>query len=338
MKHSDACINKLFNENTVANLIVRVGQGNDVIYEVKRSAESRSLTDRTLFDMASVTKIVVTTSLLLIAMDKGILSPDDPVSRFFPVPADKKDLTVRNLLTHTMGIGHKSLLGSGGAYENIQDYILGIPSDIPIGSNVRYSCPGFILLGRIVEEAFQKRLDAAFYEYVAAPLGMISSVFIPEKTKDIVNSNTKEADRGIVNDYNCAYLGGICGNAGLFSNLADMTLYAKMLIDHGSPLFSEAVFGLATLNHTAGMDASRGLGYLYVDDRYLQAGGLFSQGSVGHCGHTGQSVFVDPKSGLYVIILSDATVSTVKKYGKERYGTVTQMRHDIHAAIKADMN
>jgi CubicO group peptidase (beta-lactamase class C family) len=86
------------------------------------------------------------------------------------------------------------------------------------------------------------------------------------------------------------------------------------------------------------MDEARGLGYLYVGDRYSQTGGLFPTGSIGHCGHTGQSIFVDPKSGLYVIVLSDATVSTIRKYGKENYNEVMQMRHDIHAAIKADLN
>ena len=117
-----------------------------------------------------------------------------------------------------------------------------------------------------------------------------------------------------------------------------MTTYAKFLFAHGTPLFSESTFELATQNHTEAMDEMRGLGYLYVDDSYSQTGGLFSTGSIGHCGHTGQSIFVDLKSGLYVIILSDATVSTVRKYGKENYNEVMQMRHDIHAAIKADLN
>ncbi|MBQ8356599.1 MAG: beta-lactamase family protein [Clostridia bacterium] len=338
MQYLENCVKKLIEDKTVENIIVRVGRKDDVIFEIKNSAQSRVLTDQTLFDMASVTKIVVTTSLALIAIDKGMLSPSDFVGKFFSVPEDKKNLTVRHLLTHTMGIGHKSLLGSNGVYDDIQEYILDIPSDIPIGTNVRYSCPGFILLGRILETIFQKRLDAAFYAYVAMPLGMNSSVFLPERAKDIVNANLYEDEKGIVNDYNCRYLGGVCGNAGLFSNLADMTMYAKLLLAYGAPLFSKHTFELATQNQTESMDEARGLGYLYVDDRYLQTGGLFPTGSIGHCGHTGQSVFVDPKSGLYVIILSDATASTVKKHGKEKYCDVIQMRHDIHAAIRADLN
>ena len=316
MQHLETCVKKLLEEKTVENIIVKVGCGDDILCEIKKSAQDRQLTDRTLFDMASVTKIVVTTSLALIAIDKGMLAPSDRVSKSFPVPEDKQCLTVQHLLTHTMGIGHKSLLKSAGKYEKIQDCILSIPSDIPIGSNVLYSCPGFILLGRILEQIFQKRLDAAFYEYVAAPLQMCSSIFLPDQAKDIVNANLQEKDKGLVNDYNCRYLGGVCGNAGLFSDLADMTLYTKMLLSHGAPLFSKKTFEIATKNHTSDMDESRGFGYLYVDDRYFQTGGLFSQGSFGHFGHTGQSVFVDPKSRLYVIILSDATVSTVKKYGK----------------------
>ena len=94
---------------------------------------------------------------------------------------------------------------------------------------------------------------------------------------------------------------------------------------------------MAAQNHTLGMSESRGLGFLYVDERYAQTGGLFPDGSIGHCGHTGQSVFVDYRSGLYVIILSDATVSTVRKYGKERYNEVMDMRSRLHAAIKQDM-
>jgi CubicO group peptidase (beta-lactamase class C family) len=106
------------------------------------------------------------------------------------------------------------------------------------------------------------------------------------------------------------------------------------LQNKGEPLIKEETFLLATQNHTFGMSESRGLGFLYVDERYAQAGGLFENGAIGHCGHTGQSVFVDYRSGLYVIILSDATISTVKKYGSERYDEVVKMRARIHTAIK----
>ena len=336
MKSLNKCIDLLFENKTVGNIIVRVGHGDTVICDVMRSSEDRAIDSHTLFDMASVTKIVVTTSIALVAMDRGLLSPNDKVSKFFDVPEDKSELTVKHLMSHTMGVGHKSLLG--GALCGIEDYILNIPCDIPVGSDVRYSCPAFILLGRILEKIFGERLDAAFERLVAGPLGMGETCFLPDPERDIVNSIAAEGMRGRVHDYNCRHLGGICGNAGLFSNLEDMTKYIKMMLSGGAPIISRDVFEIAATNHTEGMSESRGLGFLFVDERYEQAGGLFSVGSIGHCGHTGQSVFVDRESGLYVIILSDATVSTVKKYGKEKYAEVKQMRADIHAAIKADLD
>ena len=337
MRHLENCVEKLFAAKTVENIIVRVGRGEEILCEIKRSSQDRTLSERTLFDMASVTKIVATTSLALIAMDRGMLAPNDPVGKFLNVPEDKRGMTVRHLMTHTMGIGHKNLTGCASGYADIADYILGIPSDIPIGTDVRYSCPGFILLGKIVEQLFGCRLNEAFDRHVARPLGLKTTTFLPDRSLDAVNSNRDERMTGLVNDYNCRYLGGVCGNAGLFSNLADMTAYVKMLLAHGAPLILRETFDCAAQNYTAQMSESRGLGFLYVDERYAQAGGLFRTGSIGHCGHTGQSVFVDTESGLYVIILSDATVSTVRKYGKEKYSEVMQMRHDIHAAIETDL-
>ena len=332
-------VNRLIARGAVGNIAVRVGRGDEILADITASSDGRARpTGRTLFDMASVTKIFVTTSLALIAIDRGLLSCDDPVGKFFPTPEDKRELTVFHLLTHTMGIGHKSMLGSGLGYSDIQRYVLELPLDIPIGTDVLYSCPGFILLGRILEERLGGRLDELFYELVARPLGMTSSLFLPGSERgDIVNSNIAPEERGLVNDYNCRYLGGVCGNAGLFSCIDDTTAYVKMLLSRGEPLVTRGTFEAAARNYTDGMSESRGLGYLYVDERYSQTGGLFPRGSIGHCGHTGQSVFVDVESGLYVIVLSDATVCSERRNGREIYSEVKQMRGELHAAIKADL-
>ena len=336
MKNLCLCVDGFFERQAVANLIVKVGVGDRTVCEIKRTSQDRELTERTLFDMASVTKMMVTATLALLAMDMGLISTEDRISRFFEVPSDKRHMTVGHLLTHTMGIGHKSLLG-GGDYDNIQHHILSIPSDVPIGQEVRYSCPGFILLGRILEHVLGDGLDGLFRRLVAEPLGMSLSCFHPDPTADIVNANLADGERGLVNDYNCRYLGGACGNAGLFSNLEDVTRYAKMLISRGAPILSERVFSLAAKNYTPHCAESRGLGFLYVDGGYEQTGGLFPEGSIGHCGHTGQSVFADPRSGLYVIVLSDATASMMRKYGRENYQAVMNMRRDLHSAIQKDL-
>lgn len=330
MKNLERIIEEYVQNGLVGNMAVRVGVGGEVLYETFRGSAQA----HTLFDMASVTKIMATTSLALIAIDRGLLSVDGRVSDFYPT---EKPLTIRNLLTHTVGIGHKKLNREGFTYENIAQKILAIPSDIEIGSDVRYSCPGFILLGKILEKVFGERLDVCFERMVAEPLGLSESSFLPQNRELAVNSNLSEEMRGAVNDYNCRHLGGVAGNAGLFSNILDVTKYVHFLQNKGATLISEQTFMLAAQNHTAGMKESRGLGFLYVDERYKQTGGLFADGAIGHCGHTGQSVFVDYRTGLYVIILSDATISTVKKYGKEHYDEVMDMRARLHSAIKCDL-
>ena len=330
MIHLNKTSDGLISNGTVEHIAVRVGKRDDVICDVFRGG----VCETTLFDMASVTKIMVTTSLALIALDKGLLQLNDTVDKFYTTD---KSLSVKNLLTHTMGIGHKPLNKEGNTYENIAEKILDIPSDIPIGTDVLYSCPGFILLGKILEKIFGMQLDHCFNELVAKPLGFENTSFLPTNKQNIVNSNLDKEKRGIVNDYNCQFLGGIAGNAGLFSNLSDVTKYVEFIQNRGKPLIKEKTFLLATQNHTAELSESRGLGYLYVDGRNQQTGGLFEDGAIGHCGHTGQSVFVDYRSGLYVIILSDATISTVKKYGNEHYNEVMDMRARLHSAIKCDL-
>ena len=323
-------IDEYFKSGILEHIAVRVGRGDNVIYDTYRGG----VDEATLFDMASVTKIMATTPLALIALDRGLLQINDKVDKFYPT---EKPLTIGHLLTHTIGIGHKSLNKEGNSYANIAEKILDIPSDIPIGTDVRYSCPGFILLGKILEKTFGMQLDRCFYELVAKPLGFENTSFLPSYRQNTVNSNLNVEKCGIVNDYNCQFLGGIAGNAGLFSTLSDVTKYVHFLQNRGKPLIKEDTFLLAAQNHTLGMSESRGLGYLYVDEKYQQTGGLFEDGAIGHCGHTGQSVFVDYRSGLYVIILSDATISTVKKYGKEHYDEVMDMRARLHSAIKCDL-
>ena len=335
MKYTKACIEKYVSDGHINNIALRIGMRDDIIADIFKSTE-QSIDSKTLFDMASVTKIMSTTVLCLIALEKGYIKLSDRASTFFEAANDKK-ITVEHLLTHTMGIGHKSMIAEGNNYDNIADYILNIPSDVPVGSDVLYSCPGYILLGKILEKVFGKRLDELFREVIAKPLGMEYSSFCPDKKNQVVNSNISLNEKGMVNDYNCRFLGGVAGNAGLFSNLDDVDKYVKMLLDYGSPVIKKETFLSAIKNYTYNMSESRGLGFVYVDEKYKQTGKLFQNGSIGHCGHTGQSVFFDINTGLYVIVLSDATISTTKKYGREKYDIVMRMREDIHNAISDDL-
>lgn len=332
---TNECLSTYMEQGYINNIAIKCGMG-EKSFEIFRSANG-VISSKTLFDMASVTKIMVTTMLSLIAIDKGTLNINDSVSKFYHVPEDKSSMTIKNLLTHTMGMGYKLLIDSGHTYENIQDYILNIPSDVPIGTETMYSCPGYILLGKILEKLYGNKLDILFKEYIAKPLSMENSDFLPSRDNIFVNNNISDNDIGRVSDYNCGFLGGVSGNAGLFSCMDDVYKFVKMLLNHASPLISKKTFDLSVKNYTPKMKDSRALGFVYVDEKYEQTGNLFSNGAIGHCGHTGQSVFVDYKSGLYAIILSDATVSVEKKCGFDKYDVVKKMRQDIHNAIKKDL-
>ena len=331
--HLESKIQNLFDTGVVTNLAIKIGKGDEVLFEKYRST-TQDLNENTKFDMASITKILCTTTLTLIAVDRGLLSIYDSVGKYFDLPDDKKDLMIFNLLTHTMGFGHKSLKHDFVNYENVADYILSIPCDIKIGSEVLYSCPGFILLGKILEKVYGEPLDALFEKYVCAPLGMNDTHFGSDDP-NTVNANLQEDMCGVVNDYNCRHLGGIAGNAGSFSNVKDLTKYIKMLLSYGNGVISRETFDLAAKNYTKGMSQPRALGFVYGNDEYEQLASLF-ESAVGHCGHTGQSLFAEPSSGLYVIVLTDATKNVGIRYNKD-YEVVKKMRHDVHAAIKSDL-
>ena len=336
MKNTKLCIKKYMQDGHLNNIAVRVGRWENVLADVYESTE-KEISPLTLFDMASVTKVMVTTMLCLIAIDQKKLQLDDSVGKFFDASEEKKQITIKNLLTHTMGIGHKLLVSDECNYDNVSKFILDIPSDVPIGSDTLYSCPGYILLGKILEKVFGKKLNDSFNEMIAKPLCLDHSTFCPNRKCDIINSNFSPEEIGIVNDNNCRFLGSVAGNAGLFSCIEDVDKFVKMLLNFGSPLVSKEMFETAIKNHTEKMKDSRTLGFVYVDEKYTQTGSLFQKGSIGHCGHTGQSIFVDIKSGLYVIILSDATISVTKKYGTEKYDIVMKMRENLHDAIKKDL-
>ncbi len=329
MKLLNECLDRLLDEGLVSNIAVRIGRFQTTLDEAYRSRDI-PLNENTRFDMASITKIMVTTPLTLMALERGEWTLDTPVGAYFH---DPRGLTVGQLLTHTIGIGHKPLNLPGNTDDNIADYILSIPPDIPAGTDVLYSCPGFILLGKMLERLLGLRLNEAFMRYIAAPLGLTRTGFRPGNDGQCVNSNQLSAECGLVNDYNCHFLGGIAGNAGLFSSLADVEKYVRTLLQGGSPLLKRETLESAFRNATPGMSEARALGFAYVDERFTQTGHLFPTGSLGHCGHTGQSLFFNPQSGLYVIILSDATRAALLKYGHEHYDLVMNMRARIHNAI-----
>lgn len=301
------------------------------------SSRGDVLRDTTLCDMMSVTKILATTSLCLIAIAEVKLHLSDTLADIFAhVPAHLRDITVQQLLTHTSGLRHSFLPLGDAPYT--QDAALAMQWKKKLfsapGAECVYACNNMLLLAFALEKIYGKPLDALFDERIAKPLGMTHTHFLCGKEDDRIVC-TRQAGDHICDDPNARRMGGVAGNAGVFSCLADMERYARSLLGGHREFLPPEVFAAARQNYTAHLAESRGLGYVYVDARYPQTGRLFSEGSIGHCGHSGQSVFVDFEKQMYVVALSNTTLYSVRRGGT--YADTIQFREKLHTAIADDL-
>ena len=277
------------------------------------------VTENTLYDMASCTKILSTTMVALRMIDMGKLALYDSISRFIDVPEDKKNIEIRHLLTHTSGIkSHFLLEKDGRAPEEAANIVLDMPLSSPTGTKVEYTCMGYILLGKILEKIGGKPLDKLADELVFKPLGMSNTCYRPldKGYGDIAATEYCEKEgkykRGIVHDENACFLNGISANAGIFSTAEDCSKFARMLSRNGMTdngmFLSPSLMNLTKTDLTMEVDQEEGRGLGLVVKRFntLSAmGDLYPAGSYGHNGFTGTSIYVHGGNGLYVVLLTN---------------------------------
>lgn len=299
-----------------------------------------SCSPNTLFDMASVTKILSPTMIALRFLEDGLLRLYDCVGDFFPdAPGDKKGITIAQLMTHTSGIAdHFFLSDYTTDPKDAANVILNHPLAQAPGRDPIYSCMGYILLGKILEQIGGTSLDHLAQKYVFAPLGMEYTGYHP--TGDIapteLDSATGKLLQGIVHDENARFLGGISANAGVFSNLNDMITFTKMLscsgrLENGTAYLSPATLRAATINRTPRSAGEfRGLGFNLAHSPKNFLGDLMSPRAYGHTGFTGTSIAVDPDTGLWVVLLTNRVCPT-------RENTkLVRMRSLVHNAAAAE--
>ncbi len=262
----------------------------------------------TRFDMASCSKILSPTILALMALEKGLLTLDDTIGDFFPASDSTKSITIRQLMTHTSGINPHILLEE---HTDDPDKALDVILNAPLVGEAgvpRYSCMGYIVLGKILGKAYGETLDKLAQKYVFEPLRMTHTSYCPTGDNIAateVDPTTGIAWQGIVHDENARFMGGVSANAGVFSDINDCVLFAQMLARHGAPLLTRATMDKAVFNYTPDFDVHRGLGFHLggPDRNYL--GDLMPACSFGHTGFTGTSIGVDPTTGFFVILLSN---------------------------------
>lgn len=318
------------------DVMLSVGIGTET-YRFLHSARGDVLTDRTLCDMMSVTKILCTTSLCLLAIAEGRLRLTDTLGELFSgAPDHLAPITVQQLMTHTSGLRHSFLPKDGAPYTH--DGALAVQWQKKLfsapGESCVYACNNMILLALAMEELYGEPLDTLFDTRVAKPLGLAHTHYRCAPDADRILCTRQEGDN-LCDDPSARRLGGVAGHAGIFSCLADMETFARALLGGLSALLPREVFDLARKNHTPHLEAARGLGYLYVDHRYPQTGRLFSEGSIGHCGHSGQSVFVDFEKQMHVVALSNTTLYSACRGGT--YGDTVAFRTALHNKIADDL-
>jgi|Deesub1362B_J571_1020462.scaffolds.fasta_scaffold00606_19 CubicO group peptidase (beta-lactamase class C family) len=283
----------------------------------------RKMFPSTIFDLASLTKVVVTVPLALILVELGVWTLKDPIGRFISELKGEwaRKITIWHLLTHTSGFPPwAALYSQGRGKEEILELICTNkwPLVSPVcgpGERVIYSDLGYILCGAAIEKATGSRLDSLAAELIFDPLGMRDTLFNPPKDlRDRIAATEDDPRRGgvlvgIVHDENAWAMGGVSGHAGLFSTALDLAIYAQMLLNHGhygsKMVLSPNSVRLMTSLQTEGMNERRGLGWLIQGKSAVSAGDLLSDKAFGHTGFTGTSLWIDPEDELVIVLLTN---------------------------------
>ena len=319
----DAVVHQAIDNGQIPGAVVLVGQGNHILFE--KAYGHRCLEPRpepmnlgTRFDLASLTKVVVTAPAVLILVQDGKVRLDDPVSKYLPDfgKRGKETITVRQVLTHYSGLAPFFRLkakGPGAALAVI-DRIYNSDLSATPGSQFIYSDLGFILMGKLIEVVSGEPLDRFVHSRVFSPLKMVETRFNPPPgERHHIAPTEKGVDetflRGRVHDPLASTMGGVAGHAGLFSNARDLSRYCRMLLNDGSlegarVLPPRLVRQMVSSQSPPGKSDIRGLGW-DIQSRYSSAKGAhFSPHSFGHTGFTGTSLWLDPEIQAYLIVLT----------------------------------
>ncbi len=279
----------------------------------------QKMTPSTIFDLASLTKMVATTTAVMILVEQGHINLDDPVAKYLPEfgAHGKETITVKHLLTHTSGLpGWKRLYSEHRGREAFYKAICDTELSAPTGTKRTYSDLGFITLGLLVEKVSGTDLNSFTRKHIFAPLKMTDTMFNPPEALKSRCAATEIVPwlnrlmKGEVHDENAHAMGGVAGHAGLFSTTHDLAIFCQMLMNGGEYggvriLKPETIkqFSTPQLDHS--ITTSQGLGWLLGGKRMGGTGGL-GEGSFGHTGFTGTCIWINPRSKLFAILLTNA--------------------------------
>jgi CubicO group peptidase (beta-lactamase class C family) len=283
---------------------------------------SREVTTASIFDLASLTKVVATTAMAMILYERGLLDLEAPVTAIVPEFAGdsedhdsrRREITLRMLLAHSSGLPayEKLFLRAKTGEDLLQAAFITQLAAAP-GARAEYSDVGFIILGVVLERLADESLDLFCQREIFGPLGMTHTTFNPMPTlRDSIPPTADDRTfrhriiQGEVQDENASVLGGIAGHAGLFSIAEDLAIFAHAMLNGGHPILRSSTIELFSRRESAPEGTSRGLGW-DTPSAPSQSGKYFSPRSFGHLGYTGTSLWIDPERQLSISLLTNRT-------------------------------
>ncbi len=321
------------------------GRGDEVIYSKgfghftydKSSPETKP---NSIFDLASVSKVVATTSAAMILVDESKLDLDEKVITYLPEFNNngKDKITIRNLLLHNAGLApFKKYYDEFSTAEEVINDIMNLPLNNPPGEKFVYSDLGMITLQKVIERISGNPMDVFLHEKLFTPLEMNQTMYNPSNElrnncvpTELDNFWRMRLLQGEVHDERAYMLNGVAGHAGLFSTTEDLSNFVIMLLNNGRYKEKQIIDPIIIEDWTSKQSeqSDRGIGWDTKSiDGYSSAGTMFSKNSFGHTGYTGTSIWVDKESKLFVILLSNRVHPT--RANKK----ISEFRPIIHDAI-----
>lgn len=346
LRKVDRIMNEAVFDSTFPGGVVAVVKDGVIAYEkpfgYHTYEKTKKVRSSDIYDLASITKVMATTTAVMKLIDENKLALDDHVSDYLPAyeTDDKKEITIRDFLLHKSGLPpFREYVDELKEREAILEAVMQEPLVREAGGKYQYSDLGFILLAHIVEKITEKPVDEYLEQKIFEPLGMRHTFFnpsekgsgiqrrIPPTEIDTVYRNkTVQAE---VHDERAYYMDGIAGHAGLFSTARDIAVYTQMLLNKGYYDGHQLISSDIVDNFTSRQSGSqRGLGFDMKNGIKSTAGRLTSYATFGHTGFTGTSFWVDPENDVSIIILTNRT------YPNREYGSnIRNVRSAVADAV-----
>ncbi|MGD0213704.1 MAG: serine hydrolase [Terriglobales bacterium] len=348
----DPVVNEAIAERQIPGAVLIVGHDGQVVYRKaygNRALEPRreAMTLDTVFDCSSLTKVVVTTTAIMQLWQQGKLRMSDPVAKYLPEFAQngKQDITIRQLLVHYSGLAPdldltKPWEGKETAYRMAFE----APPERAPGAAFVYSDINFVVLGALVERLSGESLDEYAAKHIFGPLGMKETRFVPPRAWDARIAPTEEDEnhhlmRGVVHDPTARRMAGVAGHAGVFSTADDLAIFAQALLDGGRGIVTSATIAkMSAPQQPVNGTAVRGFGWDIDSPLSTNRGELLPVGGYGHTGFAGTSLWIDPTTRTYIVLLTNAVhmnVVHINGLPPKEKGSAVALRTKVATAVAA---